>query len=824
LAARAAPPHATSAHPLLPALVEAYGAQHAEERPNLQSPGPFPFQTASSTDGLLAIHYYHGGAGFAQQLISLAEHDLQHPIFDTLGLKLLRTAQIYIYASRADFLAGAPVSDATETAALTDPITNSIYLVSTAPFDDGATDSLPHELTHLVFHQNMDQGHLEGQLFTFFPLWLDEGLATYDEPSDATQVEDYQQSLESAVSTSHLVDLLQGFTFTYPSDPGVDFTAYSEARSFITYLISTYGSPAFHRFIAGIRNGGLQLAATTSFGASLNLLEYRWEASLGYTVTGRALGYSPLYIPPIPVLVLPMPASADLARPYPLPWSPGLAAGWTVLALAILLLSTLLMWRSAATDVRVRKQLVLAQTRSGASNPPEWRYSADLVPLGGYYYEPPAPAALAPEATAAFARKWKRAHNYWLEPCLLAGGLLIAAGAGYAFVRLPAVVPSWQVGYYVAGAVAVPFALALIWLALRGGFPTYVPLYRVTGLLCLLAFVGLALQQAPAAGRSQALLYEQRGDYRLALNYFAQVNLEASGARATDLERVHIEWGRQALGQGNYQTAEAQTEAALQLASPATSGDAQALMSLVGSLGLHLVISGAYKDAVQVYSALENSGDCPPACRQQVQSDTAEAYLAWADAELVSGDLKAAEATLQIISSRYTTTSQSSIAARAEPEVAAQQLLESALVMGSSGNYSAMNRQLRTLSALYPRTVAGGIEAAQVPEPVTGSVVDSSGGSTSGDLLFLLAFSSRSAAQGFTFDFAHDTSAFKVATWILPGGSFAARLPPGYWYVPVWDDPNWASDSYFNSSESTTNGAFTVAPYTPQSVGVIVGF
>jgi hypothetical protein len=135
-----------------------------------------------------------------------------------------------------------------------------------------------------------------------------------------------------------------------------------------------------------------------------------------------------------------------------------------------------------------------------------------------------------------------------------------------------------------------------------------------------------------------------------------------------------------------------------------------------------------------------------------------------------------------------------------------------------------MNRQLRSLAALYPHTAAGGIEAAAVPEPVTGSVVDASGGSVSGDLLFFLAFSSQSAAEGFGFDFAHDTSLFKVATRLGAGGSFAVRLEPGYWYVPVWDDPNWASNNYFNAPENSANGAFTVESFTSESIGTIVGF
>lgn len=151
----------------------------------------------------------------------------------TLGFTLKQPVNIYVYGSRADFLAGAPVTNPSETAAIAFPHTNMVYLQSSDPGDDGATDALPHELTHIVFHQNEDVGHLPSDEFEFEPRWLDEGLAAYDEPANSRSVEEYESALNAAVTSRHLVDILHDFNLDYPKDPNRDELAYAEARAFI---------------------------------------------------------------------------------------------------------------------------------------------------------------------------------------------------------------------------------------------------------------------------------------------------------------------------------------------------------------------------------------------------------------------------------------------------------------------------------------------------------------------------------------------------------------------------------------------------------------
>jgi hypothetical protein len=811
------------------------------------NPGKFPFQTVSSADGRIIVHYYKNSHSFAEQFIELAAQDLQHPIFDTLGFSLKRPVNIYIYASRPDFLSGAPVTDAAETDALTEPLTSTVYLVSTSTIDDGATDSLPHELTHVVFHQNEDIGHLEGFMFIFFPLWLDEGLAAYDELT-TTAVLDYQNALTQVVASDHLVDLLRDFNNNYPTDPNVDFNAYSEARSFITFLVSTYGTDTFHRFLSSIRNGNFWLAAEEYFGANLQILENRWESYIGYPVTGHPLGYMPLTSLPSAVRPLPMPALANRDTPYAVAWDPNLPV-WVYLVLIALLLVELTLtdaarsrWRDyTARMAAMSRQAPLAlppalplQTPPDPDAPASVRtapasYATELAELEAAATA----AAAAAAATAAktpgttsqiivLARRQQRQfapHPFAIEPWLTMAAVVVSIGAGFLAVWLD---PShdWQRGYVVAIVVVATSLLIQLWLALRDRLTS---LFRLTGLVFLVSLLAVLGQQELAAPRSMALAYEQQGAYRLALVYFARESGSAT-ARNNDLERVHIEWGNRALYLGDYPIAEAQLQDALALATSPSKADAAAEDTLVTSLGTDLQTAGNFSQALQVYSEQQKSKACSSSCHNTMQQDSSAVYLAWANDLVVTGNFTAALAAFHIITTTYGSTYQASTAKYAEAEIAAQQLLENALLAGAHADYSAMNRQLRALAARYPHTAAGGLEAAQTPELVTGIVADATGAAVSGDRLFFLAFTSAAQAEGFRYDFASDTTVFKVATTIGAGGSFSVRLQTGYWYVPVWDDPSWASNNHFNASQSFTNDAFTVHSYNGENVGLILGF
>jgi hypothetical protein len=189
----------------------------------------------------------------------------------------------------------------------------------------------------------------------------------------------------------------------------------------------------------------------------------------------------------------------------------------------------------------------------------------------------------------------------------------------------------------------------------------------------------------------------------------------------------------------------------------------------------------------------------------------------------MAGDVEGAAGLFGQVVQDYPATTAAAQARGALKEVGPLVTLRDALALGAHGNTAAMNARLRDLARQAPGTLAAD-EVPATPELVSGTILDSNGASVAGDRVIFLAFGTAAPARGFTFDFNHDGSVFKVAGTIRQGGEFAVRLPAGYWYVATWDDPAWSGTGYFNAPMANGNDAFAVAPFTPVNVGTIVGY
>lgn len=825
-----APVHAAYALPRL--LLSPAGAVSVSAASS--PPGNFPFQSARSADGLIVLHYYREPTTFAQQFIALAQSDLVHPIHDTLGFSLKRTVNIYVYASRADFLAGAPVTDAAETGALADPSTSSIYLVSGSAQDDGATDALPHELTHIVFYQNEESGHLEGLFFSLFPVWLDEGLAAYDEPASSAQVQDYNATLHQATDTNALVDLLRDFNTSYPQNPGTDFLAYAEARSFITYLVTIYGAETFHRFLAGVRDGDLNFNALTTFDADLRLLQSRWESSLGLQPAVADQGFAPLVPPAHAVHPGTLVGLASATHAF-LVWNGDMiAVNWLIAAILLLLWGMFFLVRDMRRSRWTPRMhpapdplplpLRAPEAVPGIVPPLESYLDALRADIRPPSLSPRPPTTPVGVATApAIIRLTPPPRPRWFDAPLLVLPLLLAVGAAALHIWLDPL-HMWFAGYLSAALVGLAFLVVFIGLEISGRLKRRVVRVRRVGMLvAVVVIIGAGLSAVPI-GQAQAHDYEARGAYALALRFYADAGESQQDAQ-DDMIRVQVEWAQAAAAVGDYATTAAHLRAAIALGATGTpSATSRVLLgSETYALAQELIAAGEYAQAEQAYDDELGSPTCDPDCAVTLKEDRDTLYITWARQLAAGGDYTAAAAKLQLAATDVSNSASATIARQDMLEVQATQALGSALAAGAGGNAGSMNTQLRDLITRYPKTAAAS-EASEIPQPVTGSVADARGVSVAGDLLFFLAFTSAGPAQRFNFDFGHDTSAFKVATAIGPGGAFSVRLPPGYWYVACWDDPTMAFNSYFNAPLASGNDAFAVQPFTPTNVGLILGY
>ncbi|HEV2405132.1 MAG TPA: peptidase MA family metallohydrolase, partial [Ktedonobacterales bacterium] len=549
----------------------------------------FPFQTMTSADGKIVAHFYGQSGDFGGKLIALAQSRLQAPIQTTLGFALLRPVNIYVFRSRSDFLAGSPVRDAEETAALAVPDTSSIYLVMLDTTEDTGIDTLTHELTHIVFHQNEDSDSFQEDYFSFFPNWLDEGLAANDEVLGTAR---YDLLLTQAIGARTTFDILRDFVWTYPKDPDTNALAYAEAQSFIAYLQASYGAQAFHAFLTGARDGDLTLAAEDAFGAYLPTLEARWQADTGLPTTAQAVGY----VPSLPVVqpYHPIAPSATALRSAPThaEW-PSQATGWIAFVAVLIALAFCFLageWQRQRRRARwsagppgsglisfpaggsLAAPSWLASGSPGASSlpsvaateppalppPPPGYEDAETLHAGA----PPAPSVTtmsAPKPPHISLRQ--RSRPRWFDAPALVIPLVVAVAAGVARVLLdPA--HEWRNGYLAAGVVGAVCAVILALVTLRALPSSGLPAHRVMALLAVALLVGGALVGAAPAGHAQAARYEDQGAYTLALRLYADAG-EGHAQTVADLSRTHLEWAAVALSQQDFTTATAQLRAAI---------------------------------------------------------------------------------------------------------------------------------------------------------------------------------------------------------------------------------------------------------------------
>lgn len=132
---------------------------------------------------------------------------------------------------------------------------------------------LPHEITHLVFR---DFVGTQGEI----PMWLDEGIAQWEEPEKRAMAKKISRYLVYAGKDYHIQDLTTMNVQNVQDTEKVHFF-YMQAISLVDYLIGTYGSRSFTEFCRALRDGkkfddALRTGYPGSIG-SLGELDAKWR-------------------------------------------------------------------------------------------------------------------------------------------------------------------------------------------------------------------------------------------------------------------------------------------------------------------------------------------------------------------------------------------------------------------------------------------------------------------------------------------------------------------------------------------------------------------
>jgi len=221
------------------------------------------------------IIYHLGDDNFAGEVLRKSESYYQQVSSD-LGYARYSNfwqwenrVKIYIYPSQEEFLKA--TGEQKWSHGMANYTTKEIFSYAWREKFLGAF--LPHEITHLIFR---DYVGFKGEI----PLWLDEGVAQWEEPEKRAVVKETMKSVLQKGKAFSLKELTRMDVRGSLDTEGTTYF-YIQAASLIDFLIKEYGAENFTTFCRQLRDGksleeALKFAFPTSI-RTINELEEQWK-------------------------------------------------------------------------------------------------------------------------------------------------------------------------------------------------------------------------------------------------------------------------------------------------------------------------------------------------------------------------------------------------------------------------------------------------------------------------------------------------------------------------------------------------------------------
>lgn len=222
------------------------------------------------TQGMLQVNWYNRAQDFGQTILNKASSSVQG-ISAKLGGGLSHPINLWVYETDEDFHGSLAPGSYEWVGGEALPSLSEASIVAASTVDDTLVRDMPHELTHLIFHQLIANGITA-------PTWFDEGLAVYNqnyrEPEMSTR---FQKAL-----ASHSLLRLSMISGDFPADANQAYLAYAQSWNLVDYMYSTFGQPRMAQLIKfmgdaqTVFDGDLQRA----LGVDEDHLENQWRLHL----------------------------------------------------------------------------------------------------------------------------------------------------------------------------------------------------------------------------------------------------------------------------------------------------------------------------------------------------------------------------------------------------------------------------------------------------------------------------------------------------------------------------------------------------------------
>ncbi len=194
------------------------------------------------SQGMLQVNWYNRSTDFGQIVLNQASDSINR-ISKTLGGGLLHPINLWVYATDADFHGSLAPNSYEWVGGQAIPSLEEASIVVQDSSDTTLVRDMPHELTHLIFHQ------LTGNSI-YTPTWFDEGLAVYNQIYHEPEM---IQTFDQAVSTHTLIPLNQ-LENGFPADTNAAYLAYAQSWQLLNYMYNTFGQPKMARLIRQMGN------------------------------------------------------------------------------------------------------------------------------------------------------------------------------------------------------------------------------------------------------------------------------------------------------------------------------------------------------------------------------------------------------------------------------------------------------------------------------------------------------------------------------------------------------------------------------------------
>jgi len=245
------------------------GNEYASERQSVTYMDTrFAWQERSERN--VTVYWYQGNAAFGEELLSTAVRTVNRMEAE-LGTPVSAPIKIFMYASGRDMRGALRANSVEWVGGQAFPSLGIIIGIAVPGNVAEVRRIVPHELSHIVLHQVLDNP------YGGWPLWFDEGLAVYHQETPDIG---FDTLLNDAARSGTLIPL-EALAASFPTDTNRALLSYAQSHSMIVYIIETYGVEKLQELAAAFRAATpVGVAIEQVFGMSLDELDAAWRSTL----------------------------------------------------------------------------------------------------------------------------------------------------------------------------------------------------------------------------------------------------------------------------------------------------------------------------------------------------------------------------------------------------------------------------------------------------------------------------------------------------------------------------------------------------------------